>query len=70
MLLLILITSGCKTTQIESVFLPPKPEREILPAVVTVEDYAETIIYYETLVQKWEAWGDTVEKIIEQEDTE
>lgn len=62
-LLSIVIISGCKTTEI--VILPPKPQRENLPPVETVQDYADVIIYYETLVQKWEAWGDSVEKIIE-----
>jgi hypothetical protein len=62
MLLSIAIISGCKTTEI--IILPPKPQRENLPPVETVQDYADVIIYYETLVQKWEAWGDSVEKII------
>lgn len=62
-LLSTVIISGCKTTEV--VILPPKPQREILPPVETVQDYADVIVYYETLVQEWELWGDSVEKIIE-----
>ena len=62
MLLSIAIISGCKTTEI--VILPPMPQRENLPPVETVQDYADVIIYYEMLVQKWEVWGATVEEII------
>jgi hypothetical protein len=40
------------------------PQRETLPPVETVQDYADVIIYYEMLVQKWEAWGATVKEII------
>ena len=45
--------------------MPPKPEREVMPHIETVADYAEVILYYERLVEQWEAWGDTVEAIME-----
>lgn len=47
--------------------LPPFPEREeiILPDNPVLSDYAEIILYYDTLVQKWEVWGKTVKKILD-----
>ena len=57
---------SCKSTkQIEKqVVLPPKPERRELPPVESVKDLAQTIVYYEALVQEWELWGQTVEDIV------
>ena len=65
MLLSTQIIGGCKTLQkTDFVVLPPMPERETLKPITSVSDYADAIVYYETLVQKWEAWGATVKEII------
>lgn len=56
--------SGCVSKPRTEIVLPPKPEREPLPEVRTIEDLGHTINYYEHLVQKWELWGETVENII------
>ena len=58
-------TTSCKTTASVEYVLPPKPEREVMPHIETVADYAEVILYYERLVEQWEAWGNTVEAIME-----
>lgn len=71
-MLLILTTSTCTTIR-ETEFitykyiLPPFPQREaiILSVNPTLADYAEIINYYEHHLQKWEAWGKTVEKILD-----
>jgi len=60
-----LITLGCKTTKIEeSVTLPPKPQRRELEEPESIQDIANVLNYYEHLVQEWETWGDSVEKIV------
>ena len=61
-ILLNVITTGCRTLQIEAPTLPPKPERRTIEVPRTAKDYAEVIAYYERLVQTWELWGETVEK--------
>ena len=63
MLLLPAIMSGCRTKT--EIVLPPMPERKELPEVQTIKDMAETILYYEFLVEEWELWGETVSDIIE-----
>lgn len=45
--------------------LPPKPSRERQEVPKSGKDYAALILYYDTLVQEWELWGDTVEKIVQ-----
>lgn len=45
--------------------LPPKPQREELQKIESMQDLADVLIYYETKLQEWELWGDSVEKIIE-----
>ena len=61
LLLFLPIITGCKTTEIRTVYvLPPKPQRKTLQAPQELKDYAEIINYYEHLVQEWELWGDTV----------
>lgn len=52
--------SGCITKN--KIVYPPKPERQEMKAPETIRDYAELILYYETLVQEWELWAETVEK--------
>lgn len=63
-ILLNVITTGCRTLQIEAPTLPPKPERRTIEVPRTAKDYAEVIAYYERLVQAWELWGETVERVI------
>jgi hypothetical protein len=63
LLLFLPITSGCVTAK-QKQELPPRPRREELQEVKSVEDMAERITYYEGLIQEWEAWADMVEKII------
>jgi hypothetical protein len=49
--------------------LPEKPCREKLETPQTLQDYAEILIYYDCLVQKWELWAETVEKITQGEES-
>jgi hypothetical protein len=63
-ILLLTITTGCVSKPKAEIVLPPEPQREELPEVRTIEDLAYTINYYEHLVQSWEAWADSVKKII------
>lgn len=65
MLSLLLIIQGCVSTKIENqIVLPPKPQRSEIKTPVELKDYALIIIYYENLVERWELWGETAEKII------
>ena len=67
-LLLPLIITGCRTTKVEKeIILPPKPQRQELKAPQDLKELADTLNYYEHLVQQWENWGDTVSKLIETE---
>lgn len=61
-----LTMTACRTTKQEDskIVLPPKPQRQELPPVESVKDMANTIVYYEALVQQWELWGDTVEGLV------
>lgn len=68
MILLPLITTGCRTTKVEKeIILPPKPQRQELQAPQDLKDLADILNYYEHLVQQWEQWGDSVSKLIETE---
>lgn len=65
LLLFLPIMTGCKTTEIRTVYvLPPKPQRKTLQAPQELKDYAEIINYYEHLVEQWELWGDTVSQCL------
>lgn len=65
MILLPLITLGCRTTKVEyEIELPPKPQRQELKAPENLQDVAKILNYYEHLVQEWENWGDKVETIV------
>lgn len=70
---LLLITTlnikGCKSTPQTEIVLPEKPCREKLETPQTLQDYAEILIYYDCLVQKWELWAETVEKITQGEES-
>ena len=61
-----LITLGCKTTKIEEreITLPPMPQRQELKEPESIKNLADILNYYEHLVQEWETWGDSVEKIV------
>ena len=65
LILLTAITAGCKTVPTPKVMLPPKPNREKQEVPKNIKDYASLVLYYDTLVQEWELWGDTVEKMIQ-----
>lgn len=61
LILLMSIIPGCKTTKVEEtpkIDLPPKPQREIIAEGTSP---AQILVYYESLVQKWEMWSETVE---------
>lgn len=63
--LLLLITTGCTTsTNTVDITLPPKPERSEIGEVKTLSDFARVLNYYETIVEEWEAWGDSVDGIL------
>lgn len=66
MALLMLTILSCKSTKQSEpeIILPPKPVRRELAPVESVKDLALTIVYYESLVQEWELWGETVEDIV------
>ena len=67
-ILLIIIILSCKTKMVALTYtLPLEPQRQeiILPEdELTVENYAEIILYYYYLVQKWEKWAKSVKKIL------
>ena len=68
MILLPLTIQGCKTTKVEKeIILPPKPQRQELKAPQDLKDLADTLNYYEHLVQDWENWGERVEAILTEE---
>ncbi len=65
MTLLLLTIQGCKTTKIEKeIVLPPKPQRIEIKNPENWKDVADTLKYYEFLLQEWENWGNKVESII------
>ena len=66
LLLLAQIMTGCKTTEIKTVYvLPPKPQRKELQNPHTIPEYAQIVNYYEHLVQEWEIWSNTVSNMVE-----
>ena len=68
MILLPLTILGCRTNKIEKeIILPPKPQRQELKAPQDLKDLADTLNYYEHLVQEYEVWADTVEAILTEE---
>jgi len=67
--LLLLIISACQTETIVEVeyTLPPEPIRQeiiIDENKITLKKYLSIIVYYDFLVQEWEAWGESIKKII------
>ena len=68
LLLFLPIMTGCKTTEIRTVYvLPPRPQRQELTTPESLKDYAQILNYYEHLVQQWEQWGDTVTLMVEKD---
>ena len=65
-LLSTIITVSCKSTPKKEIVLPPKPQRQELEVPTELKDYALIIVYYDCLVEEWEAWGNTVTEIIEE----
>lgn len=66
--LFLAIMTSCKTTEIKTVTLPPEPKRQELKELTDAEnipDLVDMLIYYETLVEKWEAWGMSVKELVE-----
>ena len=70
---LLLITTlnlkNCKSISQTETVLPEKPCREKIETPQTLQDYAEILIYYDCLVQRWELWAETVEKITQGEES-
>ena len=69
MILLLLIISACQTEKIIQIdyVLPPEPIRQeivIDENKITLKKYLSIIVYYDFLVQEWEAWGESIKKII------
>jgi len=67
--LLLLIISACQTDKIIEIdyVLPPEPIRQeivIDENKITLKKYLSIIVYYDFLVQEWEAWGESIKKII------
>jgi len=68
-ILLLLIISACQTEKIIQIeyTLPPEPERQeivIDENLTTLKKYLSIIVYYDFLVQEWEAWGESVNKLL------
>ena len=59
-----LTISGCRTTKVIEIELPPKPCRQEIKAPTNITECAEVINYYEHLVQQWEEWGNSVDAIL------
>lgn len=57
-----IITQGCKSLEGNNIVFPPKPERKEIKNPESAKDYALIIAYYESLVEEWETWGETVEE--------
>lgn len=64
LILSLTITLACQTPSKPTtsiVTLPAKPQRAEITADMTT---AQILLYYEKLVSEWEAWGNSVDKII------
>lgn len=62
-MLLSAIMIGCETAS--NITLPPMPQRQEINEPQEEADYAGVIVYYEALVEKWEAWGQAVTALVE-----
>ena len=63
-ILSVLTITGCRTTKVIEIELPPKPAREEKEAPKDLKEVADLLNYYEHLVQQWEEWGSTVDAIL------
>lgn len=61
MILFLATMTGCVTNR--RIELPPEPERKEIETPRNYKQAALVINYYEHLVQEWEAWAETVEKL-------
>ena len=79
MLLLLITIAGCQTIDdadvATEITLPETPERKEIrppPEEISVADsrvkkwVAETLVYYNDLVSKWENWSSTVKEILKE----
>ena len=57
--------TSCVSKQKKEIKLPPKPQRQELKEPTNLKECAEIIVYYESLVEEWESWGETVTLIVE-----
>lgn len=64
MILFLGIMISCKTTQTNNITLPPTPKRQEMNEPENSVQYVDALIYYEGLVEKWEAWGDSVLQLV------
>ena len=64
--LLLLSVQGCKTTpKKEKIILLPPPEHVEFEPVASVQDMAEVIVKQDAIIKTWEAWGEYVMGVIE-----
>lgn len=59
-----LTITGCRTTKVIEIELPPKPAREEKQAPKDLKEIAELLNYYEHLVEQWEVWANSVDAIL------
>lgn len=64
--LLLLSVQGCRTTpEKEKIILLPPPEHVEFEPVASVQDMAEVIVKQDAIIKTWEAWGEYVMGVIE-----
>lgn len=64
--LLLLSVQGCKTTpEKEKIILLPPPEHVEFEPVASVQDMAKVIVKQDAIIKAWEAWGEYVMGVIE-----
>ena len=59
-----LTITGCRTTKVIEIELPPKPAREEKETPKDLKGIAELLNYYEHKLQEWEAWAESVDAIL------
>lgn len=62
-MLYLAITISCKTSN-QTIALPPSPQRQEISEPLTESDFIFLLVYYESLVEKWEAWRDAVYDVL------
>lgn len=64
--LLLLLIPGCKSIPEKKEFtLPPMPEHVEFEPVASVQDMAKVIVKQDAIIKTWEAWGEYVMGVIE-----